>query len=269
MPASDRTLLFVFAHPDDESYGVAGTIARYARQPGTRVAVATLTRGESSRHLETLGISPAELGRRRGDEVKAALRLLGCDEHYQYDYPDGGMRQVDPRAVEATVRDLVRRVRPDVLATFDITGISGHPDHNVVSASVTRVFVDERQERPRTAPRRLAYYGVRAEDIASWDRPIHVTKPENVHVVIDCRAYLELREKALYSHVSVIGDIERDNANGGLRREEECFTLYDETVDEPLDDLFANLPPREAAEDSSAEGKKQGLCHDGAGDQLS
>ncbi len=245
MSTPERALLFVFAHPDDESYGVAGTIARYAADGRTRVAVATMTRGESSRHLQTLGITPEELGRRREAEVRAALEILGCREHYQFDFPDSGMRHVDPREVEARIRELVREVRPDVISTFDITGISGHPDHNVTSASVTRVYRDERESAGR--PRRLAYYGVREEDVRDWDRLIHVMKPAETHVRLDCRAYLELRREALYSHRSVIGDIERDDANDGLRREEECYTLYGEVgrvdPEAPLEDLFEDLPP--------------------------
>ena len=236
---AERALLFVFAHPDDESYGVAGTIARYAADGRTRVAVATLTRGGASRHLETLGITAEELGRRRSAEVKEALRILGCDEHYQFDYPDGGMRHVDPRDVEADIEKLVREIRPDVVVTFDITGISGHPDHNVTSASLTRVFVRERDAGGR--PRRLAYYGVRDEDVKVWDRKVLTTKPAEVHALIDCRDKADLRRRALFCHQSVIGDIERDSRDGGLERDVEVYTLYGERPDRPLDDLFAGL----------------------------
>ncbi len=244
MTAPERSLLFVFAHPDDESYGVAGTIARYSADRRTRVAVATMTRGEASRHLESLGITGEELGRRREAEVKAAVRVLGCDEHYQFGYPDSAMRHVDPRDVEADVRELIRKVDADVVVTFDITGISGHPDHHAVASAVTRAFVEEREREG--GPARLAYYGVREEDIRNWKRFIHTMKPEHVDVCIDCRATLDLRELALQSHQSVIGDIERDGKDDGLRREEECYTLFQEPRDgragKTLDDLFADLP---------------------------
>jgi len=238
--ASERTLLYVFAHPDDESYGVAGSIVRYAGDGRTRVAVATLTRGEASRHRRTLGISADEFGRRRAAEVREALAVLGCEEHYQYGYPDSGMRQVDPRDVERELRELIARVDPDVLATFDITGISGHPDHHVTAACVTRAFLAERDARSR--PRRLAYYGVLEEDVRRLGRPIHAIRPENIHVKIDCRGAAELRDRALDCHESVRGDIERDRANGMLRRDFECYTLYGEPQPPIVaDDLFAGL----------------------------
>lgn len=243
MTDPERSLLFVFAHPDDESYGVAGTIARYCADRRTRVAVATMTRGEASRHLESLGITPEELGRRREAEVKAAVRVLGCDEHYQFGYPDSRMRHVDPRHVEADVCKLIRKVRADVVVTFDITGISGHPDHHAVASAVTRAFVAEREHEG--GPARLAYYGVREEDVRGWERFVHTMKPEDVDVRIDCRATLDLRELALMSHQSVIGDIERDGKNDGLRRDEECYTLFQEScegIGVPHDDLFAELP---------------------------
>lgn len=240
MPAEKRSLLFVFAHPDDESYTVAGTIARYARDGKTRVAVATLTRGESSRHLASLGIPAEELGRRREAEVREALAHLGPVEHFQFAFPDGGMRQLDPREVEATIADVVRRVRPDVLVTFDVHGISGHPDHNVTTACVTRVFLEERE---RTGcPRRLVYVVVRPEDVEGLARLLHAARPGEIDVEIDCEEFLEARRRALHAHRSVIGDIERDNRDERLMRATECYLLYRERPEgRPVRDLFAGL----------------------------
>jgi LmbE family N-acetylglucosaminyl deacetylase len=236
---TDRSILFVFAHPDDESYSVAGTIARYSREEGTRVAVATLTRGEASRHRSDLGVTPEELGRRREAEVREALGHLGPVEHIQYGFPDGGLRHVDPRIVEAELTDLVRRFRPTVVSTFDVHGISGHPDHNVTTACLTRVFVGERDRAG--VPRRLAYVVVRPRDVEGWPRLLHSTRDEEVDVAIDCADFLPERRAALYSHRSVLGDIERDDVGRRLERPVESFVLFQEPGTGPHDDLFAGL----------------------------
>jgi len=128
-------LMAVFAHPDDESFGIGGTLARYAAE-GTEVVVASATRGEAG--IE--GKQAAEAGRIREAELRAAAGLLGASEVHFLDYVDGTLPDVDPGEAKAKLVALLKRLRPQVLITFGPDGITGHPDHVVVSRWVTAAF---------------------------------------------------------------------------------------------------------------------------------
>ena len=126
-------LLAVLAHPDDESLGFGGTLARYAAE-GVETYLVTATRGEAGRFGER-GKSgdPAEVGRVREDELHAAAHVLGIREVSILQYPDGAVDQV-PYAL--ALRDVVahiRRIQPDVIVTFGPDGGYGHPDHIAIS----------------------------------------------------------------------------------------------------------------------------------------
>jgi LmbE family N-acetylglucosaminyl deacetylase len=152
-----RRMLCVFAHPDDESYGPGGTIARYAIE-GAQIYLLTFTCGEAG----TIGISK-ELSRerlcqRRVDELAAACAALGIAEHYVLGAPDRGLPDIDPRwAVERIARDILE-YRPQVLLTFHHRGISQHADHIAVAGYVEEAFDLAAREGP--FPAKLYGYGI-------------------------------------------------------------------------------------------------------------
>jgi|SRR5215472_10621021 len=130
-------LLAVLAHPDDESLGFGGTLARYADE-GIETYLVTATRGEAGR-FGSLGKSgdPVELGRVREAELRSAAAVLGIREVSILGYPDGAVDQV-PFAV--AIREIVShigRIQPDVIVTFGPDGAYGHPDHIAISQFTT------------------------------------------------------------------------------------------------------------------------------------
>lgn len=147
MPETPR-LLFVHAHPDDESLGTGATIAHYAAR-GADVRVVTCTLGEEG---EVIGERWAELAVDRADqlggyrigELTAALRELGVGEpHYLGGagrWRDSGMRgtparhrqrfiDADDRETVGALVAVIREQRPHVVVTYDPAGGYGHPDH--------------------------------------------------------------------------------------------------------------------------------------------
>jgi LmbE family N-acetylglucosaminyl deacetylase len=126
-------LLAVLAHPDDESLGFGGTLARYAAE-GVETYLVTATRGEAGRFgAQGKSGDPGEVGRVREVELRAAADVLGIREVSVLRYPDGTVDQV-PSAL--ALRDLVahiRRIQPDVIMTFGPDGGYGHPDHIAIS----------------------------------------------------------------------------------------------------------------------------------------
>jgi len=149
MTSSDRHLLAVHAHPDDETIGTGVTMAKYVAE-GADVTLVTCTRGDEGEVLvDSLAHLAASrddtLGRHREDELAAAMRELGVTDHRflgdRFEFRDSGMMgeptNDDPRSfwradlLEAAARValVIREVRPQVLVTYDEFGGYGHPDH--------------------------------------------------------------------------------------------------------------------------------------------
>lgn len=127
----------VLAHPDDECLGAGGTLAKYAAE-GVEVSLLTATLGESGRYRghprgDTLHPGPAELGRIREAELRAAAAVLGVDDVHLLGYHDQLLDQADPREVIARIAGHLRRARPDIVLTFGPEGAYGHPDHVAIS----------------------------------------------------------------------------------------------------------------------------------------
>ena len=123
----------VLAHPDDESLGTGGVLAKYSRE-GVATYVVTATRGERGR-FDDKGTKPGldVVGRTREAELHAAARELGVGEVTLLDYMDGELDAVDPVEAAAKIAGHIQRVKPQVLVTFDPFGAYGHPDHIAIS----------------------------------------------------------------------------------------------------------------------------------------
>jgi len=146
--AETPRLLFVHAHPDDESLGTGATIAHYSAQ-GADVRVVTCTLGEEGEvigdHWAELAVDRADqLGGYRIGELTAALRALGVREPIYLGgagrWRDSGMRgtperhrqrfiDADERETVGALVAIIREQRPHVVVTYDPDGGYGHPDH--------------------------------------------------------------------------------------------------------------------------------------------
>jgi N-acetyl-1-D-myo-inositol-2-amino-2-deoxy-alpha-D-glucopyranoside deacetylase len=137
---TNRALMVVHAHPDDESLGSGGTLQHYGRQ-GTRTIVVICTGGEAGEISDPVLATPENLGEVRRAETEAAIAILGVSRLCWLGYRDSGMAGTadndDPRSfhrasVEEAVGRLVRLIReerPQVIASYDVNGTYGHPDH--------------------------------------------------------------------------------------------------------------------------------------------
>jgi len=143
MPA--LRLMAVLAHPDDESLGVGGTLAKYAAE-GVEVFLLTATRGDGGRYRgyradDERHPGPAALAAIREAELRAAASVLGIRDVALLDYRDQQLDRADPRQAIADIVDHLRRVRPDVVVTFAADGAYGHPDHIAISQLTTAATV--------------------------------------------------------------------------------------------------------------------------------
>jgi LmbE family N-acetylglucosaminyl deacetylase len=233
------TLLAVLAHPDDESFGMGGTLALYAQQ-GVAVHLVCATRGEvgevEAERLEGYG-SIAEL---RQNELRCAASKLGLAGVHFLDYRDSGMagsqNNRHPQAlanapveeVAGKVVHYIRRLRPQVVLTFDPIGGYRHPDHIAMHRATVEAFhkagdaeaypADLQPYQPKklyyhTMPRRIMRWAVRlmplfGADPRHWgingdvDLTAVVNEDFPVHARIDYREVQERKIAASECHAS-------------------------------------------------------------------
>jgi LmbE family N-acetylglucosaminyl deacetylase len=168
-----RSLMVVVAHPGDEAFGFAGAIAS-AATTGAYVVVVCATRGWFDPRLT--GKSPAPGGKNRDvkwdavtwrnldtvreDELRRSVSLLGVRVVRMLDYAEGDLDRVDFDQLVGRIVEPIRMHRPEVIVTFGPDGITGDPDHVVLSRAVSAAY--------RAAAEPLAYEDDLEEDQVAW-----------------------------------------------------------------------------------------------------
>jgi LmbE family N-acetylglucosaminyl deacetylase len=127
-----RTLLLIFAHPDDEAFLTGGTASKYADE-GARVVLVTATRGESGKVGEPPLYTREELPAVREGELRRAAAILGISEVHLLGYRDRELAAAPPDQIREQLVSLIRRYRPSVAVTFNPDGGNLHPDHLAIS----------------------------------------------------------------------------------------------------------------------------------------
>jgi LmbE family N-acetylglucosaminyl deacetylase len=129
--------MVVTAHPDDESLGFGGLLAKYGAE-GVETHVVCATKGESGRHGgEGPHPGPEALGRIREAELRGAAAALGVRDVRFLGYVDAYLDEADPKEAIDRIAAHIRDVRPQVVATFGPDGVYGHPDHVAISQLTT------------------------------------------------------------------------------------------------------------------------------------
>ncbi|MGA8248770.1 MAG: PIG-L family deacetylase [Nocardioides sp.] len=131
--------LAVVAHPDDESFALGAVLDALVRS-GCDVSVLCLTRGEAS---TVHGIS-GDLRALRAMELKDAAAALGLSAAELSDHPDGELGRVGRSALGGEVRETALRVGAQGLVVFDVSGVTGHPDHVAASEAALDAAADLR-----------------------------------------------------------------------------------------------------------------------------
>jgi N-acetyl-1-D-myo-inositol-2-amino-2-deoxy-alpha-D-glucopyranoside deacetylase len=123
-----RTVLAVFAHPDDESLACGGTLARLA-DAGVRVVLLCASRGEAGSISDPALVPDGDLGGVRACELRDAAAVLGIAEVMLLNYSDGNLRWKDEPELLADIVGAIRKYRPDAVITFAEDGLYWHLDH--------------------------------------------------------------------------------------------------------------------------------------------
>lgn len=131
----------VLAHPDDESLGFGGTLAKYAAE-GVETYLVTATRGERGRFGDVPEKPPPEVvGRTRERELRDAAAVLGVREVTFLDYLDADLDQANAAEAIEKIAGHIGRVEPHVVITFGPEGAYGHPDHIAISQLASAAVV--------------------------------------------------------------------------------------------------------------------------------
>ncbi|HJS20024.1 MAG TPA: PIG-L deacetylase family protein [Anaerolineales bacterium] len=234
-----KTILAVLAHPDDESFGIGGTLALYASK-GYDTYYVCATRGEvgtvDEEHLKGFK-DTAEL---RTDELNRAAKILGLKGVFFLDYRDSGMPGTEdnrhPNAqinhsideVAGRVVKYIRKLKPDIVLTFDPIGGYKHPDHIHIQKATVLAFekADDASFHPEAGlpfkPKAL-YFQVFSRRILRWTvrlMPLFGKDPTKfglnqdvnlkelaevdfpVHVRVDITSVAEIKHQAGSQHAS-------------------------------------------------------------------
>jgi LmbE family N-acetylglucosaminyl deacetylase len=160
-----RSILVCVAHPDDE-LGVAAMVARYIRE-GAQATLICTTNGDVGTVDEKYLRGYSSITELRLAELACATKHIGFSEVVTFDYRDSGMMgspdNDDPTSswqapldeVTARVAEVMRRVRPQVVITFNSYGAYGHPDHIKIHQATLAAF--ERLQSESEHPEKLYY----------------------------------------------------------------------------------------------------------------
>lgn len=233
-----KTLLTILAHPDDESFGMGGTLAKYG-QEGVAVHIAIATDGAAGSVAEGYEEAREQLAAVRAVELDKAVAELGATLHrlgYRdsgmpndpaNQHPDAWINADDYEAIGRVVR-LIRETKPDVVVTHDETGGYYHPDHIQCWKIVTPAFTaaaDPEQYPEMGEPHQAQrlYYSAVAKSFFKWriaivrlrgedptqvgrNKDIDLTRlghpSEKIHTLINIRQYWDAKIAASQHHAS-------------------------------------------------------------------
>jgi len=233
-------ILYVFPHPDDESFGPALAIARQVRE-GHSVFLLTLTMGGATRQRHRLGLSVTEMGRVRLAEMRRVEQVLELSGMTVLDFPDSGLAEMDPRELEAAVEAHILTIRPQVVVTYPVHGVSGFPDHLVTHAVVKRVFCRLREAEPAAAPRRLALFTLAEADDSDEAFPLSTSPPEAIDVAEEVTpAEVSIAQEALACYETYQEMIRRTDPLGTVGRTV-YFELFQESHEPRLPSITHGL----------------------------
>jgi len=235
----NKKILFIFAHPDDEAFGPACTIAKYARQ-GAEIFLTTITRGEAGTLGPARWLTPEELANLRTKELECAVEVLGIKHLHQFDLPDGQLTNFPDTEALYLIQQEIRNILPDLIITFHPNGISGHPDHIQVTRWVYETIC-QMEESPR-----LLYYGVSGKQVKMIKfRQLFSMSDEEITHKISVENFFIEKLKAIDCHSSQKELWEKlQEAEGGYK----AYVSFDHfsqvippiRVEQPYPDLFPN-----------------------------
>lgn len=191
--STNKHILVILPHPDDESFATAGTIMHY-KDLGYKVTYICLTMGEMGRNLGNPPIATREsLPKVRKKELEEAGRILGIDEIIFYGLRDKTVEFHDEHELATRMKETIELIEPEKIFTF-YPGYSIHPDHDACGAIVCRAvsMIDE-ENRPK-----LYAMAISKEGINLLGKPT---------ITYDVKKYSDRKMRALKAHKTQMEEV--------------------------------------------------------------
>jgi LmbE family N-acetylglucosaminyl deacetylase len=214
----ERPVLSIFAHPDDEAFGPAGTLAQFARDRD--VYSICVTNGDAG---ENTSDKTGDLAEIRREEVRESCRELGIKEVFFFDLPDGRLSNALYHDISNKIQEIVDDIQPEILVTFEPRGVTGHMDHIEVSMVTSFIF----EKNPKIEE--LWQFCMNEERRDTFGEYYIYCPPgykeEEISKTIDVSDVWEEKTAAMYKHESQKKDMQKALSQMQNLPKEECFIV--------------------------------------------
>lgn len=195
-----KTVVGIFAHPDDEAMGPAGTLAILAKDHP--VYLICVTNGDAA------GRTNAEkeaIGEVRKEELRKSASVIGAKDVFFLEYRDGELSNNLYHKLAGEIQKKLEEFRPETIVTFEPNGVSGHIDHITVSMISSYLFCH------LSFIKKIMYYCLEEKRAARLhDYFIYVPpgyKKSQIHDVVNIKAVWETKLRAMNCHQSQVHDV--------------------------------------------------------------
>lgn len=198
-----KTAVAIFAHPDDESFGPAGTIHKLTSEYDVYIICAT--KGEIGQN-SLKGEKP--LNEIRAEELEASAKLLGVKKVFFLGFIDGTLSNAMYPDLVLKIEKILKPLKPALLLTFEPRGVSGHIDH--ITMSMVTSFIFEKLSFVKT----LMYYCASEEAAARRKPGYFIYRPpgykrSEIDKVVDITDVWDIKMKAMEIHKSQAADAKK------------------------------------------------------------
>jgi len=212
-----KTIVGIFAHPDDEAFGPSGTIAKLAKENNVHLICAT--NGDAAK-----GKPDSKLGEIRQEELRKSAHILGVKDVFFLNYPDGELRNNIYHEVADKIKSVIKDLRPEIIITIEPRGVSGHIDHIFISMVSSYVF-------ERTSSIKEIWYSCISNAMRNLFKRYFIYIPpgykkEEVDKIVDVKDVWHLKRKAMLQHKSQIKDALSMLAIETFLAKEEYFLVW-------------------------------------------
>lgn len=228
-------VLLSFAHPDDETFAVAGTVIKLVKN-SHRVSLITSTYGQMGLSADIKVSGPEELGQIRQQEMENAAKITGISRIHYFGLMDGDLNKLRISTLTNRILPIMLDEQPDIVITFDKNGGSNHPDHirmSNASTSAFREYMKKSQKYVRlyhTVIPRSYYVLYEKMGVANTGFGLPKGVPDSqITTTVDISDVFEIKLQAIECHKTQAKDMERYKTRmGQVDLKKEFFKLIAE-----------------------------------------
>lgn len=195
------TAVFIYAHPDDETFGAAGTIC-LLRSKGWRVVLVCATLGQQGKCGDPAVCSREELGAVRERELRDAACVLDISAVHLLGYQDKALADAPRDEVRRALVAILRAETPALVFSFDPNGFNAHPDHVAISRFASDAVAAAADARwyPELGPAHAVTELLWTSLLEPWEEHAALESAPSADVVLDVSPWADKKEAALRAH---------------------------------------------------------------------